>query len=55
MKTVLIHYKEWFDAPHAMLDGNYVARSKVVEVEKLTDLNNLFDNITKIQVLEKSN
>jgi hypothetical protein len=53
MKTVLIHYKKWVDAPHPMLDGDYVERSEVVEVLKLIDLNYMFENITKIQVLSE--
>ena len=51
MKTVLIHYKKWVDAPHPMLDGEYVKCSQVVEVLKLADLNDMFKNITKIEIL----
>jgi hypothetical protein len=51
MITVLVHYKEWVDAPHPLLDGTWVKHSKVVEVSKLTDLNNMFKYITKIDIL----
>lgn len=51
MKTVLIHYKKWVEAPHPMLDDEFVKCSQVVEVLKLTDLNDMFENITKIKVL----
>ena len=51
MKIVLIHYKKWVEAPHPMLDGEFIKCSKVVEVLKLTDLNDMFKNIIKIEVL----
>ena len=53
MKTVLIHYKKWVDAPHALLNGEYVKCTQVVEVLKLTDLNDMFKNITKIEILSE--
>lgn len=53
MITVLIHYKKLVEAPHAMLDDYFVKKSQVIEVEKLTDLNNLFKNITKIDILQQ--
>ena len=55
MITVLIHYKEWKDSGFAMVDGSYVKKSKVVEVLKLTELNEMFENITKIDVLHRVN
>ena len=53
MITVLIHYEEWIDPPHKLFDGEFVKRSRVVEVLKLTDLNDMFNNISKIEVLIK--
>ena len=38
-----------------MLDGEFVKCSQVVEVIKLTDLNDMFKNITKIQILDRVN
>lgn len=55
MITVLVHYKKWVKAPHPMLDGEFVKCSQVVEVIKLTDLNDMFKNITKIQILDRVN
>ena len=54
MKIVLVKYKEWAKPPHALLDGCWVNHSKVVEVDKLTDLNNMFKNIKDIKVLHPS-
>lgn len=50
MITALIHYKEWVEASHPALDGNYVKRSRVVEVAKLSDLNDMFEYIEKIEI-----
>ncbi len=55
MITVLIHYKKWVEAPHPMLDGEFIKCSQVVEVLKLTDLNEMFKNITKIEILDRVN
>ena len=54
MITVLVHYKKWVDSGHAQLDGTWVDHSKVVEVLKLTDLNDMFRRITKIEILERT-
>lgn len=53
MYTTLVHYKKWHESNNAHFDGEYVKYSKVVEVEKLTDLNNKFKNIEKIEILTK--
>jgi hypothetical protein len=53
MITVLVHYKQWVPSAHALLDGTWVDHSKVVEVLKLTDLNDMFRHITKIKILER--
>ena len=53
MKTVLIHYKKWVEAPHPMLDGEFIECSQVVEVLKLTHLNDMFKNITNIEILSE--
>jgi hypothetical protein len=54
MVTVLVHFKQWVDSNHALLDGVWVDHSKVIEVEKLTDLNDMFRHITKIEILEQT-
>ena len=51
MKTVLVTYKEFIDSGHALLDGKFVRRSKVVEVKELTNINDMFKNITNVKVL----
>ncbi|WP_159039928.1 hypothetical protein [Christiangramia fulva] len=54
MITALVHYKQWVDAGHPLLDGTWVDHSQVVEVLKLTDLNDMFRHITKIEILEQT-
>lgn len=51
MITVLVHYKQWVDSGNAHFDDTLEYRSKVVEVAKLTDLNDLFRRITKIELV----
>lgn len=55
MITALVHYKEWREASHALLDDYLVDKSKVVEVDKLTDINEMFSRITKIDILKEEN
>lgn len=52
MTTALVQYKIWVVSDHAMV---LKPKSAVVKVEELTDLNNMFDYITKIDILERSN
>jgi|TARA_B100000470_G_scaffold206835_1_gene182492 hypothetical protein len=52
MITALVHYTEWVEAPHPQLDDIQVAKSKVVKVEDLLELNELFSHITKVDVLD---
>ncbi len=49
--TVLVNYEEWQDSGHALLDDYKVKRAKVVEVNELTEVNDMFSNITKIKVI----
>lgn len=52
MRTVLVKYKVLIDAPHPLLNDEWVLKSEVVEVLKLTDINNMFKNIIDIKVIE---
>lgn len=54
MITVLVHYKQWVEACHPMLDDTLENRSKVVKVKDLEELNNMFRYITKIEILERA-
>lgn len=54
MITVLVHYKQWADAGHYMLDDTLEDRSKVVKVKDLLELNDMFRHIVKIEILERS-
>ena len=54
MYIVLVKYRQFADSSHAMLDGEWVKQSKVVEVEKLTDVNEKFSNVYDVDILERS-
>lgn len=51
MISVLVHYQELQEAPHALIDETYVNRSKAVEIEALTKLNEMFPKMTNIKIL----
>jgi predicted nucleotidyltransferase len=51
-KTVLVTYKEYQDAPHPLLDGEWLDESKVVYVSDLTDLNNMFKRIINVKIID---
>lgn len=50
--TVLVTYWIWQDSGHALMDDYKHTFKKVVEVEKLTDINELFTNVAKIEILK---
>ena len=51
MITVLVHYTVQVEQ-HPMLDDVLVPKSKVVKVDDLLELNTLFKNITKVEILK---
>jgi len=51
-KKVLVKYTVFQDAPHPLLDGEWVEKSKVVKVTDLTEVNSMFKNITDVKILE---
>ena len=53
MKTVLVKYKVWVEAPHPQLDDYQVEKSAIVEVINLTDLNHMFENISDVKILDQ--
>lgn len=53
MIVVLVHYKVWINGGHALIDGCYTHKSKIVEIEKFTDLNEMYEDITKVDVLKE--
>ena len=53
-KTVLVKYKKWNEAPHALLDGNFSKHSKIVTVTDLEDINDMFDHIEDVKVIDKN-
>lgn len=50
--TVLVKYKEWVDSNNAYFDGYFQEKGKVVEVENLTELNDMFNNIADVKILK---
>lgn len=50
--TVLVKYKEWVDLNNAHFDGYFQEKGKVVEVENLTELNDMFSNIVDVKILK---
>lgn len=54
MKTVLVKYKKRVEERHPPLDDSFESFAKVVEVEKLTDLNNMFSRIESVEILEEN-
>ena len=52
LKTVLVKYMVYQDAPHPLLDGEWVEKSKVIEVVNLADVNRLFANISDVKILK---
>lgn len=54
MKTVLVHYREWELAPHAMMNDEYLDKSKIVKVKDLEELNDMFSNIVKVELIENN-
>lgn len=53
MITVFIKYYDWSDNEHWAFDSRKIHQSKIVEVEKLTDLNDMFKNIDSIEIIKK--
>ena len=47
----LVHYKEWIDSKYALVDGNWAKKSRIVEVDELSEINELFTNIIDVKVL----
>jgi hypothetical protein len=50
--TALVTYYTWEDAPHYMLDDTKNITTKIVEVEKLADINEMFTNLIDVKVLK---
>ena len=50
--TALVTYWIWQDSGHALMDDYKHTFKKVVEVEKLTDINELFTNVAEIEILK---
>ena len=49
--TILVTYYEYTDATHPLLDDTKQKKSKVVEVDNLTEVNGLFENVIDVKVL----
>lgn len=51
MIKVLVHYKQWVDSGNVHFDDTLEDRSKIVEVNDVLELNDMFRHITKIEVI----
>lgn len=51
--TAIVYFKTWM-AGDLGADGYYVHDFKIVEVEKLTDINDMFHNITDVKVIDRA-
>lgn len=54
MITILIKYKVYKIAPHAMLNNTEEIESKILEIDKLTDINNLGLRIVDVKILQEN-
>lgn len=52
LKKVLVKYMIFQDAPHPLLDGEWIEKSKVIGVYNLTEVNKMFQNISDIKILQ---
>lgn len=50
-KKVLVKYMVYQDSPHPLFDGEWIEKSKVIEVSNLTDVNKMFENIFDVKIL----
>lgn len=53
MYTVLVRYNEFQEPGHAMLDGEWVKQSKIVDIKDLKEINTTFTNVVTIKVIER--
>ena len=52
MITALVKYQVWQEPPHPLLDGYYLVKSKIIEVQKLTEINKIFSNVLDVNVID---
>lgn len=50
--TALVTYWKWQEGGHAMLDDTKNKTTKIVEVEKLVDINKMFTNLIDVKILK---
>ena len=51
-KQYLVKYKEFVEAPHALLDDETVVKSKIVEVKDVMVIETMFKNIVDINLIQ---
>lgn len=54
MITAIVYFKTWVESGHWSSDGYYVNDFKIVEVERLTDINDMFTNITDVKIIDRT-
>lgn len=50
--TALVIYWKWQESGHVMLDDTKNKTTEIVEVEKLTDINEMFTNLIDVKILK---
>ena len=50
--TALVTYSAWEEAPHYMLDDTKKTMTKIVEVKRLIDINEMFTNLIDVKILK---
>ena len=52
MKTVFVKYKLWVET-HPALDDYQIEKSKIIEVDNLLELNDMFSDISDVRILDQ--
>lgn len=50
--TALVTYWKWQESEHVMIDDSKNKTSEIIEVENLTDINQMFTNIIDVKILK---
>ena len=50
--TALVTYWKWQESGHVMLDDTKNKTTEIVEVDKLTDINEMFTNLIDVKILK---
>lgn len=51
-KQYFVEYKEWQDSKYWQIDGAWIKKSKIVEVENPTEINDMFEHLENIKQIK---